>query len=53
MPGFLEKFVFELEASYIRMDLRLAKQMLSPQKMFPILIFGPPVCTPLIPCHHY
>ena len=54
MPGFFEKFIFELEAfSYIKMGLSLAKQLVSPQKMFSILIFGSPVCTPLIPCHHY
>ena len=54
MPEFFEKFIFELEAfSYIRMGLSLAKQLMSPQKMFSILIFGSPVCTPLIPCHYY
>ena len=54
MPGFFEKFIFELEAfSYIRMGLSLAKLLMSPQKMFSILIFGSPVCTPLIPCHYY
>ena len=50
MPGFFEKFIFELEVfSYIRMGLSLAKQLISPQKMFSILVFGSPVCTPLIP----
>ena len=54
MPEFFGKFIFELEAfSYIRMGLSLAKQLMSPQKMFSILIFGSPVCTPLIPCHYY
>ena len=53
MPGFFEKFIFELETSYIRMGERLAKQLMSLQKMLSILIFGSPVCTPLIRCHHY
>ena len=47
-------FIFELEAFlYIRMGLSLAKELMSPQKMFSILIFGFPVCTPLIPCRYY
>ena len=54
MPDFFEKFIFELEAfSYIRMGLSLAKPLMSPQKMFSILIFGSPVCAPIIPCHYY
>ena len=53
MPGFFENFILELEASYIRMGLELAKQLMSPPKMLSNLIFGSPVCTPLIPCHHY
>ena len=45
---------FELESfSYIKMALSLAKLLISPQKMFSNLIFGFPVCTPLIPCPHY
>ena len=52
-PGFFENLIFELEDPYIRMGMRLAKQLMSPQKMFSVLIFGSPVCTPLIPCHHY
>ena len=49
MPGLFEKFVFELEASsYIKMDLTLAKQLISLQKMLSILIFGSPVYTTLI-----
>ena len=48
------KFIFELETfSYIRMGLSLAKQLISPEKMFSILVFVSPICTPLIPCHHY
>ena len=48
------KFIFELETfSYIKMGLSLAKQLISPQKMFSILVFASPVCTPLIPCHRY
>ena len=35
------------------MGLSLAKQLMSPQQMFCILIFGSPFCAPLIPCHHY
>ena len=31
----------------------VAKLLMSPQKMFSILVFGSPVCTPLIPCHYY
>ena len=51
MPGFFEKFNFEVKAfSYVRMGLSLAKHLISPQKMFSILIFGSPVCTLLIPC---
>ena len=54
MPEFFEKYIFELEAfSYIRMSLSLAKQLMSPQKMFSILIFGSPVCAPLILRHYY
>ena len=53
MPGFFENLIFELGASYIRISLRLKRQLMSPQKMFSILVFGSPVCTPLIPCHHY
>ena len=54
MPEFCEKLIFELEAfSYIRMSLSLAKQLMSPQKMFSILIFGSPVCAPLILRHYY
>ena len=54
MPGFFEKIIFELEVlSFIRTVLSLEKQLMSPQKMFSILIFGSPVCTPLIPCHYY
>ena len=34
------------------MGLSLAKQLMSPQKMFTILIFESPVCKPLIPCHY-
>ena len=52
MRGIFEKFLFELEASYIRMGLGLAKQLILPQKMFSILIIGLPVCTALIPRHH-
>ena len=53
MPGFFEKVIFELEASYVSMGLRLAKQLMSPQKMFSISIIGSPVCTPLTPSHNY
>ena len=46
LPGFFEKFIFELEAfSYIRMGLSLATQLISPQKMFSILIFASHICT--------
>ena len=61
MPGFLEKFIFGLEAlSYsIRMGLSLTKLLMSPQEQlvssgkFIILIFWSPVCTPSIPCHYH
>ena len=54
MPHVFEKIIFELEAfSYIRRGLSLAKQFMSPQKMFSVLIFGCPVCAPLIPFHYY
>ena len=46
-------WVYFWAGSLIRMGLSLAKQLISPQKMLSILIFGSPVCTPLIPCHHY
>ena len=49
MPEFFEKFSFELEAFwYIRMDLSLAKMLMSPQKMFSILISGSPVYAIII-----
>ena len=35
------------------MILTLAKQLMSPQKMFTILILGSPVSKPLISCHYY
>ena len=61
MPGILEKFVFELETFLysIRMSLSLAKQLMSPHKLFlssaklTILISWSPVCTPLIPCVYF
>ena len=44
MHGFFENFVFELEAfSYMGPGLSLTKQLISPQKMFFILIFVSPV----------
>ena len=52
MPGFFEKFIFELEVSYIRMGLKLANHLMSTQNMLSIFIFGSPVCTLLIPCKH-
>ena len=53
-PGFFKKLSSgSLLTTYIRIVLSLAQQLMSPQKMFSILIFGSPVCTPLIPCHHY
>ena len=53
MPELFGKFIFEFEAfSYLRIGLSLAKQLMSPQKMLSILIFGSPVCTPLIPCNY-
>ena len=49
MPGFFKKFIFKLEAfSYIKMDWGLAKQLMSLQKMFSILIRESPVYTTLI-----
>ena len=54
MSGFFEKFIFNQEAfSYIRMGLSLARQLRLPQKILTILIFGSPVCTPLIPCLYH
>ena len=58
MPEIFEKFVFELQTFLysIRMSFSLAKQLMSPHKMFlssaelTILISWSPVCTPLIPC---
>ena len=35
------------------MGLSLAKQLISPQNMFSVLIFGSSICAPLIPCHYF
>ena len=61
VSGVFEKFIFELEVFLysIRVGLSLAKQLMSPQKIFvssaefTILAFWFPVCTPLIPCHYH
>ena len=53
MPGFFEKFIFEQEAhSYISISSSLAKQLMSLQKLFTILIFGSSIYTLLIPCRY-